>query len=297
MNDIYKQVIDKLQGWGEAFILMLPTLAAAIVILVIFIFVSRGISKLFLKIVSKFSKNDAINKLLAKVITVLIMIAGLFIALGILDLDKTVTSLLAGAGVVGLAIGLAFQDPILNVISGIIMSMREPFNIGDQVESNGYHGTITKISLRSTKLKRFTGEDVVIPNKMVIQNPLVNYTLTNYRRVDIACGVGYEDDLENAQKIAIDAIEKSIDHDSTRPVELYYDEFGDSSINFNLRFWLNMSEQKNYLEYKSKAIIALKKAFDKEGVNIPFPIRTLTIDEGSPLDNRLSKRYSDGKPS
>ena len=284
MKDAYNKILTKIEGWWESLILMLPNLVAAIIILVGFIFISRGISKLFLKIVQKFSKNVAINKLMARVLTVIVMIAGLFIALGVLDLDKTVTSLLAGAGVVGLAIGLAFQDPILNVISGIIMSMREPFNIGDQIQSNGYHGTITKISLRSTRLKKFTGEDVIIPNKMVIQNPLENYTLTNFRRVDIACGVGYEDDLEHAKKIAIEAIENNIDHDSTREIELYYNEFGDSSINFNLRFWLNMSEQKNYLAYKSDAIIALKKAFDKEGINIPFPIRTLTIDEGSPLE-------------
>jgi len=305
MKDAYNLVMDKLENWGEGLISMLPNIIAAVLVAIVFYFLSKGISKLFSKLISKVSNNEAINKLLSKVISVIILIAGLFIALGILDLDKTVTSLLAGAGVVGLAIGLAFQDPILNVLSGIIMSMREPFNIGDQIESNGFHGTIQKISLRSTKLKKFTGEDVIIPNKMVIQNPLVNYTLTNHRRVDIACGVGYEDDLELAQKTAIEAIENNIDHEDSRPVELFYNEFGDSSINFNLRFWLNMSEQKNYLDFKSKAIIELKKAFDKEGINIPFPIRTLTIDEGSQLDNRLkggeskknSKNKTEGKSS
>lgn len=294
MNEAYNKLIDKLEGWYEGFIVMLPNLGVAILIIILTIFISRGVRKLFLKVINRFSDNIAVNKLLATLTTVVVFTIGFFVALGVLELDKTVTSLLAGAGVVGLAIGLAFQEPILNVLSGIIMSVREPFNIGDIIKTNGYFGTIEKISLRSTRIKKFTGEDVIIPNKMVVQNPIENYTLTQFRRVSINCGVGYEDDLNKVEQVAIEAIKDNIPCDDSKPIELYFNEFGDSSINFELRFWLNMAEQKNYLLNRSKAIVVLKKYFDENDINIPFPIRTLNIDKGS-LIHSIAETKTSGK--
>lgn len=275
MESSVDKLLDKLYGWWESFLLMMPNLLIALAVLVASVFVGRLLKKLAVKIMRRFSDNSAVIKLMSNIITVVVFVAGFFIALGILHLDKTVTSLLAGAGVVGLAISLAFQDPILNVISGVMMSMREPFKIGDMVESNGFFGHITQISLRSTRIKKFSGEDVIIPNKMVLQNPIENYSLTKYRRVEIPCGVGYGDDLEKVEKVAVKAIKENIPHDKERPVDLIYTEFGDSSINFILRFWLDVVEQGNYLEVKSKAIKLIKKTFDENEINIPFPIRTL----------------------
>jgi len=239
------------------------------------------VRKLCNRLLARFSENLAIKNLLSSLITSVFLLFGLFLSLGILGLDKTVTSLLAGAGIIGLAIGLAFQDPILNIISGVIMSVKKPFNIGDTIVTNGYNGIIKDITLRSTHLKTFTGEDVFIPNKSVLQNPLENFTLTQWRRVDISCGVSYSSDLEKVQEVAIKAIKEHIEHDRSKPVDFVYSEFGDSSINFELRFWLDLAEEKDYLVSKSNAIIALKKAFDKEGITIPFPMRT--IEFSSPL--------------
>ncbi len=275
MSTSIDKLIEKLNGWWESFLLMLPNLLIALVVMVASVFVGRLLRKLATKIMRRFSNNSAVIKLMSNIITVVVFIAGFFIALGILHLDKTVTSLLAGAGVVGLAISLAFQEPILNVISGVMMSMREPFKIGDMVESNGFFGHITQITLRSTRIKKFSGEDVIIPNKMVLQNPIENYSLTNYRRVEIPCGVGYGDDLEKVEEVALKAVKDNLPYDKDRPVDLIYTEFGDSSINFILRFWLDMVEQKNFLEVKSKAIKLIKKTFDENDINIPFPIRTL----------------------
>lgn len=280
MNEAYQKLADKLWGWVDSFILMLPNLAVAILVMIITIFAAKGIRKVFSKIINKFSTNIAVNKLMSSTLTVIVFVIGFFVALSVMELDKAVTSLLAGAGVVGLAIGLAFQEPILNVFSGIVMSVREPFKLGDIIKTNGYFGTIEKISLRSTSLKKFSGEDVVIPNNMVVRNPIENYTMTQFRRVSIKCGVGYGDDLDKVEKIAIEAIEKEIPHDKSKPIELFFEEFGASSINFELRFWLDMAEQKNYLKYKSEAIKNIKKHFDQHEISIPFPIRTLDIDKG-----------------
>lgn len=282
MSDALNKLSTKLEIWLENFVLLLPNIGIAILVLVLFFIISRYLRKGIFKLISKISQNEAVSRLMSNLMTIAFVMIGLFLALGILGLDKTVTSLLAGAGILGLAIGLAFQDPILNIISGVIMSFKKPFNIGDTITSNGYNGVIKSITLRSTHLKTFTGEDVFIPNKLVLQNPMENFTLTQWRRVDVSCGISYSDDLDLVKSVAIKAIESSIKFDESKPVEFLYSGFGDSSINFDLRFWLKLSEEKNYLESKSEAIIALKKAFDSNGITIPFPIRTVEFSNAIP---------------
>ena len=124
-------------------------------------------------------------------------------------------------------------------------------------------------------IKTPQGEHVLIPNKNIYQNPLKNYSVSGERRVDLACGVSYGDDLQKVRKIAVEAIRDHVTYDDERNVELFFNEFGDSSINFQLRFWLKNPSLKDYLAAQSEGIIALKNAFDEHDIMIPFPIRTL----------------------
>jgi small conductance mechanosensitive channel len=204
------------------------------------------------------------------------MIISIFIVLNILNLSDAVTALLGTAGVIGLAVGLALQDPLMNLFSSVLMSVKAYYQVGDLIETNGFFGKIKEITLRSTIIALPDGQEVVIPNKDVLQNPLKNFSHNGRRRIEIVCGVSYEDDLEQVRKVAIDAIENcGMNINETKPVEVFFNEFGESSINFSLRFWKNVTAQKDYLSAKSEAIIALKKAFDENSISIPFPITTL----------------------
>lgn len=283
----FQDLLDKLESWGHDALMNIPNLIIAILVIVGVFMISGKAQKLFLKILNRFSDKKTVNLFLGKIFTAVLIVLGLILALDILNLNKAVTSLLAGAGVAGLAISLAFQDPILNTLSGIMMSFRKPFNIGDLVKTNGYQGTIKKITMRSTQIKTLTGEDVFLPNKKVIQNPMVNYTLTQFRRIDLECGVHYDSDLDKVQRITLNCLNKLEGRDLDRDLEFYYTEFGPSSINFKVFIWLDVSEEPNYLVNRSQAIILLKKEFDKEGITIPFPIRTLEFP--SEMENQLSK--------
>lgn len=288
MKNAINIIKNKVSEWYEGFIAILPNLVIAILVLISFYFIARLIKKGLLNLVGKISADQAVIRLLANIVTVVIMIIGLFIALDVLHLDKTVTSILAGAGVLGLAVGLAFQDPILNIISGVLLSIRSmPFKINDLVKSSGYFGHVHHISLRSTVIKTMDGTDIIIPNKTVMQNPIENITLTRMRRVEITCGVGYRSDLEHVKKTAITSIEP-MERDTSKEVEFMFTEFGASSINFTLRYWITTPEEKPFLMSRSEGIIRLKKAFDKEGINIPFPIRTLEFGQKE-IVNALSK--------
>lgn len=268
-------LLEKLAGWVDGIVTMLPNILLAAMVMGLSLLAARYVKRYLAKFISKFSGNVAVNRLLANIGTAAFVMVMLFVVLGILKLDTALTSLLAGAGVAGLAIGLALQEPIVNLFSGIMMSVRQYIKINDLVETNGYMGTIEKISLRSTVVRTFQGQEVILPNKMVYNNPLTNYTSSGQRRVDLACGISYGEDLEKVEQVAIRAIEQNINHDEGRPVELFFMEFGSSSINFVLRFWLDQIRQPDFVRGRSDAIKALKRAFDQNGIVIPFPIRTL----------------------
>lgn len=273
----------------DGLIAHLPNIIMAVLVLVASIFLSRFVRKYAGKVMSRFSRNYTINGLLANIVTSGFLILMLFVVLGILGLDRALTSLLAGAGVVGLAIGLAVQEPLMNVFSGILMSAKSLYNVGDLIETNGYFGKIKKVSLRSTILEQMSGEEVLLPNKSIIQNPLVNYTVSGRRRVSLGCGISYGEDLERVRAVTLKAFEEGVAYDDRHPVEFFYEGYGDSSINFTVRFWLDDISQKGSLHAQSEAVIAIKKAFDQNNIMIPFPIRTLDfgIKGGEKLDTML----------
>ncbi|WP_428236093.1 mechanosensitive ion channel family protein [Gracilimonas sp.] len=275
IGNIYELVTGKVEEWLTTTIEMLPNLAVALLVVIVFYAIAKGIRKFVGKVLSKVTTNKTVTGLAQTVLGVLVIGIGVFIALSILNLDGMVTSLLAGAGIIGLALGFAFQDIASNFISGVLLSVRHPFGIGDIIETNDLFGTVEKLNLRNTIIRTPQGQIIYVPNKVVYENPFINYTKNGERRIDLACGVSYGDDLEKARKIAIEAIEQLDMTDTSKDVELYFDEFGGSSVNFKIRFWIAFDKLPQYWGAQSEAIIALKKAFDENDIMIPYPIRTL----------------------
>lgn len=289
-NFSFEPLIEELTGWWDSAIRLLPNLVLAIVVLLIGVGLTRFLQKYFHRLAQKVFSNLAVANLAGNILTAVFGAFVLFLILGILQLDTALQSLLAGAGIIGLAVGLAFQDPLLNLFSGIMISTRDFFNVGDLVDIDGNFGKIRKISLRTTSLESLQGQEIVIPNRRVSEGILVNYSLLNKRRVDLSCGVSYGDNLENVKRITIGAIESEVEYDQSRPIQLFFNEFGNSSINYTLRFWLKKTDQAEYLNAQSQAIIAIKKAYDHNDITIPFPIRTLDfgIKGGEKLNQVLN---------
>ncbi len=296
INDAYGIVVGKIEEWITTLIAMLPNLVVATFILILFFVIGRIARKTVGKILSRVAENRTVTNLLESIVGIAITAIGFFIALTVLQLDGAVTSLLAGAGIIGLALGFAFQDIASNFIAGVILSIRHPFGIGDIIESNDFFGIVQKLNLRNTVLKTVTGQIVYMPNKKVFENPLQNYSTTGLRRVDLSCGISYGDDLKKARDIAVDAVDQVENILSDKGIEFFYDEFGDSSINFKIRFWVNFVSVPDYWRARSEAIMAIKKAFDDNDIMIPFPIRTLDfgIRGGEKLNTMLPDSASNG---
>ncbi len=275
VDNAFKIVTGKLEDWFKYFISMLPNFVVAILIIIAFYLIARLIKNLTHRMLHRVTENEAINNLFSTIVYIAILAGGVLIALDVLQLAGVVTSLLAGVGVIGLALAFAFQDIAANFVSGILITFRKPFHIGDIVETQGHMGRVTEIDLRTTTVTTFQGQEILIPNKDIFQNPISNYTRTKERRVDLGVGVSYGDDLRKAKDITINAVKGITGLDEEKDVTLFYNEFGDSSINFTVRFYPKTASQMDYLTAKSDAIMAIKLAFDENELTIPFPIRTL----------------------
>jgi len=275
IQNVYGIILDKLSSWLTTGLEMLPNFVVAVIVLVLFYFLSRFLAGILERTLSRFFANEAVNRLIASLANILIITIGFFIALDILNLDKTVTSLLAGIGILGLALGFAFQDAASNFLSGIYMAIKSPINVGDIIKYTDYYGTVKKIGLRATVITLLQGQDVVVPNRLIFENPYLHYTINRERRIDLEVGISYGDDLEKAEKVTLEAIKKIEYLLKNKPVDLYYQEFGDSSINFVIRYWVKFAKETDYLRALSDGIKNIKKAYDVHGITITFPIRTL----------------------
>lgn len=275
IESAFTSLQEKIYDWLQQVILNLPNFLIAVLIVIVGWYVAKAVHRFVSRLLFKASGSFNVASLLASIARVIVVGFAIFIGLSVLGLSGVVASGLAGAGIAGLAIGFALQDPLANLFSGIMMSVKELYKPGDLIESNGFFGTIEGISLRTTMVKTLQGQEVAIPNKDVLQNPLTNYSTHGSRRIDLEFGISYGDDLRKAQGIVINAIKRNVDYLVEKPVEVYWTDFGDSSINGILRFWQPISSQKDFLLARSQAIVSIKEAFDREDIMIPFPIRTL----------------------
>ncbi len=283
----------KFESWIQGAILILPNAVLAGLIIIAFHYISGFVRSLVEKILRKYVSNKALVNFVGILVRLGTFLMGFLLAINILKLDEAVFSVLAGVGIVGLAIGFAFQDVAANFIAGIALVIRKdyPFRVGDIIETNGQVGVIEAIHLRDTMMRTFQGQSIFIPNKQIFENAVINFSLMGKRRIDLAVGVSYGDDLEQVRDVTIKAVRQVSNLDQTHPVELYFEEFGDSSINFQLHFWVTFHKQRDYLKGRDEAIRHIKRAYNQSDICIPFPIRTL--DFGIKGGERLSTVVSE----
>jgi len=277
LTNTFSLLSQRLSSWFEYFVVNLPNFIISLTILITAFILSR-IVKQKTHIPKRFHVPPSVDILFSNILSLVVIVLGVLLALEILNLNQAVTSILAGAGIVGLAIGFALQDIVANFISGLVIISQRPFKIGDLIEVQNHFGLLKKVDLRTITIQTLQGQRVLIPNKEVFANSVINYTQSAARRVDIICGVAYKTDLKLAKQTALEAINKLECVDSSKEIEFFYQEFADSAITFELRFWINFKAEPDFLEARSQSIMAIKKAFDEKAIEIPYPVTTLQVD-------------------
>lgn len=219
------------------------------------------------------STAATLRPVLASVVGYFIFLSAIYAAL--IKLNVPATSLLAAFGGAALAIGLALQGTLSNIASGIMLLFLRPLKVGDFVDTNGVIGTVEEIGLFSTSIKNVENVYYYLPNSKVWADRIQNFNRHDRRKVVIDIGVSYSADLEKTKALLVQTMKDipfSLD-DIAEP-EVYVMSFGDSSVNLSCRCWLPPD---NWLESASTVRIALKKALDDNGIEIPFPQRVVTM--------------------
>ncbi|MCJ7593032.1 MAG: mechanosensitive ion channel family protein [Woeseiaceae bacterium] len=279
LDRFFTIVQDKLITWLDGAVALLPNFLIAVVILVLGFAVGSITEKVARKFFGKAIDSTVIVNLLAAIIKILIILVGFYITLDLIGLQNAVVSLLAGAGIITLAMGFAFQDVAANLLAGVLMGIRKHFEPGDLIRSKGQLGFVQSLNLRNTVIRNFSGQIVYIPNKEVFESVLENFSETGERRIEIDVRVSYGEDLKHVSEVLKSAIEGVSSLKEDKPVDVFALEFGDSSVNFSVRYWVDFPSDKiGYLEATDAGIKAIKEAFDREDILIPFPIRTLDFD-------------------
>ncbi len=213
-------------------------------------------------------------RMMARIVFILVIAVGVYIGLRIVGLD--LAPVLAGAGIVGIALAFALQDVASNYISGVLMGFRNPFSLGDEIVTGAYEGAVVELNLRYTTIRQPDGVKVMIPNSQVLTNPLTNLTVYGKRRTDFSLGVAYATPLDEAQEAVIAAVKKVPGVDTESPVEAWVEELAASWITIRVRYW-HAPRIATVWEVRSHAIKAVLAAAAAHQVEIPFEQRVVEL--------------------
>lgn len=243
-----------------------PKVALSIAVFATIFFIGKLFKKLTGFIVNKFSAKSQSGNVLGSLVFSMFFCVGLLIVFDILNLDNTISSVFASAGIIGLTLGFAFQDVSANLISGIYFAFRRPFSVGDLLETNGYKGIVEQIDLRSTIIRTYQGLQVMIPNKEIFQKANTNYSNTFERRVDLDFTI-----VVNPQTLAIHTLIKNeIDSlpyiNKAKPVEIYFTGIHENMITIVIWFWIYNDRPPGYMKARHDAIINIIRAFHENSI-------------------------------
>ncbi len=261
--------IERLDNWLDGLITMLPNIVVALMVLLFFWWLS-GFAKR--QVTTRFRDHErpSLGLALGRIAKIVFSVVGLALALTIVAPSIDLGTLVGSLGIGSVAIGFAFKDILQNWLAGMLILIRKPFTIGDQIEAGGFEGTVEEIETRATIIKTYDGEHVLIPNSQLYTNPVVVKTRTALSRGEYTVGISYDADIDEALSLMEAELGKINGiMDEPKP-DAFAWELGDSSVNVKARWW-TQAERAEQVRIRGEAVRAIKYALDEAGIEIPFP--------------------------
>jgi small conductance mechanosensitive channel len=281
MNDSVEPVgiiRDQVVELANGLIALAPNLIAAIVVLLLTWLGAKLTARFVGAVGRQGSMRPSLRRALQSLAKIGIWIAGSLVAATIVFPNLTPASLLAGLGIGSLAIGLAFKDIFENYLAGLLVLLRTPMRIGDDIDCQDVSGRVEEITIRDTYIRKRSGELVLVPNSFIYKNPTTVVTDLPQRRVSLVVGVAYGENVDHARDVIRKALQDTVGDETDRPVEVFAKEFSSSSIDFLVRWWTGSAPIEEHRS-RDRAVAAIKAALDTAGIEIPFPYRTITFKE------------------
>ncbi len=256
----------------------LPYLAVALVVVLLFYGAGRLVGRAAHEAGERTRLDVQLADLFGRLAVVLITAFGVLVAAVIVFPSFTPAGLVQGLGVTSVAVGFAFKDILQNFFAGILILLRKPFVVGDQIAVNGHEGTVEEINTRSTRLKTYDGERVILPNGDVYTSSIVVRTAYPTRRVTFTVGIGYADSIETARATILRVVAAAEGVLADPGPWAYVSELAGSSVNFTVYFWTH-AQQATVLAVRDRVATAIKEGLDAAHIDMPFPHTVLLFHD------------------
>jgi small conductance mechanosensitive channel len=267
MEDFLKTIQDFSAQYGFQII-------GAIITLIIGLWLAKFISKLVAKTLIKKEVDQTLTKFFASLVKSVLIIFVLISVASQLGIETT--SFIAIIGAAGLAIGFALQGSLSNFAAGIMLIIFRPFKAGDFIEGGGIMGSVEQVGIFITILNTPDNKKIFVPNSKLTSDNIINFSANDTRRVDMVFGIGYSDDIDEAKSTIKSVLENDNRILNEPAPQIVVSELADSSVNFNVRPWVNSSDYWGvYFDITEK----IKKKFDEQKISIPFPQRDVHIHQ------------------
>ncbi|MGA7298087.1 MAG: mechanosensitive ion channel family protein [Rhodanobacteraceae bacterium] len=277
MHFDFHVVLQHLIDQAYRLLAMLPMLVLAIIVVLLAWWIGGWISRR--AVVGSLSRhNPLLREINRSTVRWLVTVAGILLALEILDATALVGAVLGTAGVLGVALGFAFKDILENYLAGILLSVRQPFAPRDHVVIDGNEGIVMALTSRATILMTLDGNHLRLPNALVFRGVTLNYTRNPRRRFEFDVGMGVNEDLVKAQRIGVAQLQSLEGILDTPPARAFIDALGDSNVVIRFHAWVDQRSH-DFIQVKSESIRRVKLVLEEAGMDMPEPIYRVQLSE------------------
>lgn len=270
-----------------------PLLVVSLLILFLAWIVSRGVAALARRTLRTRIASPLLLQIVARALSIPVILIGLYLVLQVAGLTRLAITVLGGTGLIGIVLGLAFREIAANALASILLSIRNPFRAGDWIRVGEHQGIVQNLNMRTTILLALDGNHVQIPNALVYNSIIENFSTNPNRRADFMVGIGYEDSLDAVQDVIVNVLRAhpAVLHDP-EPGALV-DELGSSTVNIRVQFWF---DGKSYSIFKLRSALMrqVKRALQDTGVSMPDAAREIVFPEGVPVQ-QVAAREGDAE--
>jgi len=276
--DIFDQISGQVNEAAAAAPLLVQRLIVGLIVFALGYVITRLIQYLVVRAVRRTPGGVMVEHALSRVIAIVGVTLSLLTALSTMGID--IEALIAALGLTSLAIGLALKDTIENAITGVLLLIQRPFKVGDVIQVGSVTGTVADVAIRTTKIKSTDGLHVLIPNRHVYDAVITNWTYYPTRRVTMTVGVAYETDLARADQMLSEGVTATPGVLAEPALTVSFEGFDESSIRMVFRFWIEW-QNTNAVNLQTQLTQVIMDVARREGINIPFPIRTVLLQNPS----------------
>ena len=273
----------ELRGFQANAVQAIPLIIFGVIVLLLTWLLARAARRFARHFFRKSIPNELLRWVAAQAVMLPIIIFGVYLVLRISGLTQLALTVLGGTGLIGLVIGIAFQDIAENFLASVLISVQSPFRRGDLIQIGEHEGIVQRVSTRGTTLMTPDGNLVQIPNSQIYKSTILNFTANPDRRLSFDLGIGYDDPVSEAQTIVLEKVKEHVATLNDPPPKVLIESLGASTVNLRILFWVDGSKTESASVLSSVMRIS-KQALQKRGISLPDEAREVIFPSGVPVN-------------